>query len=243
MASPSTDLLASILDALVRRADSELLPGLYATVSVPTADIRAELRAANVAHVDPSTGLTATAEDLEAAALALAQRARQQATFLGLASGLGGALALPPELVATAVQTLRLAQRMAVLYGFDPDTDAGRLVMWRALAAAWEVPFPGEGPSNMRVRDLPDLLRKQLPSASEAGNWVARQAVQRTVARAVGRVTRVVPGLSVGLAGLGARRRMDAMARRMLPVFQRACEALPFDIAVEFEAVEVGPGS
>jgi hypothetical protein len=240
-ANPSTELLAAILDALVRRADSELLPGLYEAASVPTAEIRAELRASGTPHLDPQTGRSASAEELEAAATALVVRARQQATFVGLASGLGGALAVPPELAASVVQTLRLAQRIGVVYGFDPDTDAGRVVLWRALAAGWEVPLPSGGPTKVRVRDLPDLIRAQLPASGPASSWVARQVVQRTVSSAVGRVTRLVPGLSVGLAGLGARRRIDAIGRRMIRTYQRACEAVPFDLAGEVDAIEVSP--
>src|SRR5688572_24318944 len=131
MATAFGELFAS----LGERLDEDLLPALYAAASIPTADVRSWLRESGIPHVDPNSGATATAAELDEAARLVVEQTRDRATILGVASGLVGAVAVPPEVLASVVQTLRLAQRLAVLYGFDPETDAGKVVLWRAIAA------------------------------------------------------------------------------------------------------------
>ncbi|MFZ5480277.1 MAG: EcsC family protein [Myxococcota bacterium] len=235
MASAFGDLFAS----LGERLDEDLLPALYAAASVPTADVRSWLRENGIAHVDPAAGTVATAAELDEAARRVVSQTRDRATVLGVASGLVGAVAVPPEVLASVVQTLRLAQRLAVLYGFDPETDAGKVVLWRAIAAAYEVELPQQGPVGLKVRELPDLVRAQLPATQQATAWLTRQVVVRTIASVAGRVTRLIPGLGAGLAGYGARKRIAEQGERMIAVLARASEGVPFELEGETDAVEV----
>lgn len=222
------------------RLDVGMIPAVYAAASVPTPDIRAELRAAGLAFLDHEAGLEPAMAELDAAAAATVAIARRQATALGVASGVMGAAGVPPEVVGHLVQVLRLGQRLAVIYGFDPETDAGRVVLWRAMAAAFGIELPSGRQEAVRLRDLPDLLRAQLPAAQEAGLWAGRQVATRAAASVARRVSRLVPGLSTGFAAWSARRRMREVGDRMIAVFRGASEAMPFELGEERVAWEVG---
>ena len=236
MASPWSVLL----QAMGERLDEDLLPAVYAAASVPTADIRQFFRDNGLAHLDPQAGANPGLPELEAAADRVIATARGRAAALGAVGGLAGAIAIPPEVLASLVQTLRLAQRLGVLYGFDPETETGKLVMWRAIAAGYEITLPSQGPIGLKVRDLPDVLRNQVPATRQASGWVARQVATRSVMSVANRVTRLIPGLGAGMAAWGAHRRIDAMGHRMAAVYARACNDTAFDVEDEVLAVEVG---
>lgn len=238
MASP----LSVLLQALGERLDEDLLPAIYTAASVPTADVRAWMRDTGIPFHDPAAGSCPSSADLDDAAARIVAHARDRATAFGVASGFMGAVAIPPEVLASIVSTLRLAQRLAVLHGFDPETDVGRLVMWRALAAAYELELPAQGPVGLKVRELPDLLRSHVPATRQASAWLARQVVVRATATIMSRITRLIPGLGAGLAGWGANRRTHAMGGRMAEVYRRAMTGAPFELEGEEIAVEiVGP--
>lgn len=236
MASP----LSVLLQSLGERLDEELLPNVYAAASVPTAEIRAWLRAEGLPFQDPETGVWPSAAELEDAAEKVVTSAKDRAVAVGVVSGLVGAAAIPPEVLLAVVGSLRMAQRLAVVYGFDPDTDAGKLVMWRALATAWNVDLPAEGPVDLRLHQLPQLFRSQVPATRHATAWLARQVVLRAASAVVGRITRAVPGLGAGIGAFGARRRTLEMGKKMIEVYRRAMAAEPFDVSGEELAVEVG---
>ena len=235
MASP----LQLLLQSLGERLDEDLLPALYTAASVPTAEVRAWMRSLGIPFVDVEAGEYPGNPELEDAARFIVAHSRDRATAVGVASGLLGAVAIPPEVLASLVSTLRLAQRLAVLHGFDPESEAGRLVMWRALAAAYEVELPTQGPVGLKVRELPEVLRAQLPATRQASAWLARQVVLRASSSVMSRVTRVIPGLGAGLAGLSAHRRTRRMGERMIQVYRRTMSAVPFDVEGEELAVEV----
>ncbi len=235
MASP----FSLLMQALGERLDEDLLPAVYMAASVPTADVRAWMRESGIAFVDAEAGVYPSQADLDEAARRVVRQTRDRATAFGVASGLLGAVAIPPEVLASIVSTLRLAQRLAVLHGFDPETDAGKLVLWRALAAAYEVELPAQGPVGLKVRELPEMLRSQLPATRQATAWLARQVVLRASSTVMGRITRVIPGLGAGLAGWGAHRRTRAMGERMTEVYRRAMNAAPFELYDEVIAIEI----
>lgn len=232
--------LSMLVEALGERLDEDLLPSLYAAASVPTATVRQGLREAGLAFLDPETGSYPGREELELTVGRVIRQSRTRATALGTVAGLGGMAAVPPELAAFLVHTLRLAQRLAVVYGFDPETDAGKLVLWRALAAAYEVELPAEAPlGSLKVSELPDLVRKQLPARRPDNAWLVRLMASRARALVTGRMTRLVPGLGAGLAGWRANRRVEQMGRRMAEVYLRGADLEPFLLDGEEDAVEV----
>ncbi len=228
-----------IVGAVGDRIDAELLPALYERASVPTSEIRAELRAAGIAFVDTDAGENPDATLLAEAAQAVAKSGARTATVMGLAGGFAGAVALPPEVIGQIVQTLRTAQRLAVVYGFDPDTDVGKLVLWRAIAAAYDIDLPAEGKLDLRVRELPRIVSAQLPARRATTAWLARQILSRSIVVLATRAGRLIPGLGAGFGGWSAHRRATEMATRMTTVYARASAALPFDLDDETLAVEI----
>lgn len=230
-----------VIDALADRLDTDLLPAIYAAASVPTPQIRSMFREAGVPFLDPETGLQPSVSELEEAAARIIREARNASTAVGAVSGVVGAVAVPPEVLASLVQILRMGQRLAVLFGFDPETDAGKLVLWRAIAGAFDISLPEKGELGLRISQLPDLIRSQLPATQQASDWVVRQVATRAALTAAQRVIRVIPGLSMGFSAWTARRRMGKMGERMVEVYRRAMEAQPWELADEALAVEV-PG-
>lgn len=226
----------SLLENLGGRIDEELLPRLYDALGLRTADVRAELADEGLAFHDPATGREPVVAELNASAAAVIARATRAATVGGAFAGFAGAIALPPEMIAALVQTLRLGQRLAVVFGHDPDTDRGRLLLWRAVAAAWELELATQGALDLRLHALPELLRAQILGKDSA--YLGRTLTLRLVVTLGRRTLRMLPGVGAGLGAWDARRRMRGQGERMLPVFQRAWDGVlqlegPSEDAVE----------
>lgn len=232
-------VLQQILLNLGGRVDAELLPALYEAAGCRTAEIRHELSEAGLAFWDPATGRRPEAGELEASAAALVASAARGAAAGGAVAGFAGALALPPELVAALVQTLRLGQRLSVVYGHDPETDRGRLLLWRAVAAAWEVELPRQSAVDLRLSALPALLSSQLPMHGRAE--LARTLATRAAVSLGRRTLGLLPGVGAGLGAIEGRRRVRAQGARMRAVFARAWDG---DVSLDgpiAEAIEVRP--
>ena len=227
-----------IAEAFGQRLDADLIPALYAAASVPTGDIREELRQSGHAFVDEVAGLFPEPDELARTVAWVTRTSTRRAVALGVAAGAVGFAAVAPAVVASALSSLRLAQRLAVVHGFDPDTEAGRLVISRALAHAYEVQLPESARVATRVSELPALVGP-LGSSNMLTRWAGRQAMAGSVAAVLARVTRLVPGLGAAVAGVSALRTQGRHAARMCEVYARATEALPFDLAGESLADEV----
>ncbi len=75
-------------------------------------------------------------EHLDAIAEALIRDAERLALVEGAGLGLGGMITLLPDASLLTIITLRLIQRLALLYGFEARESDQRIEMWKAAAAA-----------------------------------------------------------------------------------------------------------
>jgi hypothetical protein len=224
-----------VLANLREQLDEELLPGIYAAVSLPTAQIRAELLEQGLAVVQVDAPLPSEAE-LAATCQRLVERSLRQATLRGAIAGSAGLVAIPPEALAALVQMVRLAQRLAVVHGHDPETDRGRLLLLRAVAAGLEVELPAQTTMGLRLGQVASsaLVRRSETTADLASTLALRAAVSLA-----GRVGRAIPVLGAGLGALQARRTMRAAAERMERTLSRAQEAPLYPEGSLIEAEEL----
>ena len=228
-----------VLHNLGDRVNEDLLPAIYDAVALPTSEIRQQLRAEGLAYHDPQTGREPGLESLDASAELVIRRARRVAAASGAVAGFAGAAAVPPEVIGSIVGTLRLAQRLAVIYGHEPETDRGRLLLWRGLAAAYEIEPPTQGSFDVHLRDLPRLILRQQAEVERSLASFARTLVARATVSVGRRTIRMLPGAGAGLAALAGRRRVQSQGGRMLPVFRRAFPGTLLITGPIEEAVEV----
>lgn len=231
------ELLEQVLRAWGVRVDREGLARLRAAVSVSTDETREWLDARGLGWVDERGGRYPSEDELARSVETLTARERGAALVIGAAGAFGGWLGLAPELAATLVQTFRLAQRMAVVYGFEVESDRGQLVVTRALGAGWEIDIPDSGAQATRLGDVGALVRAQLATVSPMA--VAGWAVKITGKSVTARLVRFVPGLGMTLSATQSRRRLQEIAERMAVVLRRACDAGAFAFEGERLAVEV----
>lgn len=227
--------------ALGRRVDARLPAALHAAVSVDAGRVRRWLRAADRPFVDPEGGEVPGPAELERTARWVIQQKQAKLALVGGLAGLAGAVSVPPETLADTVGLLRLAQRLAVVYGFDPATDRGTMAVWRALSAGFELDLPGEGPVGLRASEMPGVLVNGARSRY-TGGALATAMVRETAWRIGRRLSRLVPlpFLSSGLSAARAHGRTDEIGQRMAATLQRLSEAPPVDPDRIEDAIEVG---
>src|SRR5438445_7222308 len=99
-------------------------------------------------------------ERLDAIAAALIRDAERLALAEGAGFGLGGMITLLPDASLLTVITLRLIQRLALLYGFEACGRDQRIEMWKAAAAAAGIDYG---------KDLAErqILEKLVPRIAE----------------------------------------------------------------------------
>ena len=159
-------------------------------------------------------------EHLDSIAEALIRDAERLALVEGAGLGLGGMITLLPDASFLTIITLRLIQRLALLYGFEARDGDQRIEMWKAAAAASGIDY-GK-----------DLAGKQVCEkvAPRVARLLAAKLGTETAEKWVGRMVPVVSSVIGGalnfsfVRGWGRRvqrhlrgRHLEARASRRPP--------------------------
>lgn len=206
------DTLVPFLEAV----DARLPHSALALVSISTIRFRQDLRAAGWGFVDPEAPACDALAMEQTAERVIEHASNKSGGISGLAS-LVGAASLPPEALAQVVTVLRLAQRLAVVYGFDPDDDRGQVAVWRALAAGLRVEMPEQGVLRMRASEIPGLV----VASGSASAEMTRAVLAGVGALVAGRAWRFVPLVGTGVSMGELRREMTEVGHRMQAVLRR----------------------
>lgn len=116
-------------------------------------------------------------EKLDAIAERLIHDAQRLAMAQGAGFGLGGMITVIPDTGFLTVITLRLIQRLCLLYGFEEDGPERRVQMWMAAASAAGVDFGKDIAEKQMVEKLAPRIAARLAvhlGEESAEKWVGR---------------------------------------------------------------------
>lgn len=116
-------------------------------------------------------------ERLDAIAAALIRDAERLALLEGAGFGLGGMITFLPDASLLTVITLRLMQRLALLYGFEARGSDQRVEMWKATAAAAGLDYGRDLAEKQFVEKVLPRIAERLAvrlGAESAEKWVGR---------------------------------------------------------------------
>jgi hypothetical protein len=116
-------------------------------------------------------------ERLDAIAKALIRDAERLALAQGAGFGLGGAITLLPDTSFLTLITLRLIQRLSLLYGFDSTARGERIEMWKAAAAAAGIDLGKDFAEKQILEKLIPRIAQRLAmriGVESAEKWAAR---------------------------------------------------------------------
>jgi uncharacterized protein (DUF697 family) len=118
-------------------------------------------------------------ERLDEIAKELIRDAERLALAEGAGFGLGGMITLIPDMSLLTAITLRLIQRLCLLYGFEAHGPDGRLELWMAAAAASGVDYGKDLAKKEVLEKLAPRFAKRL--AAKIGQEAAEKWVGRLV--------------------------------------------------------------
>ena len=116
-------------------------------------------------------------EQLDSVAAALVRDAQRLALLEGAGFGLGGMITLVPDAGLLTIITLRLIQRLCLLYGFDFRNDEQKRELWLAAAAATGIDFGKDLAEKGLVEKIAPMIVERHAvrlGAEAAEKWVAR---------------------------------------------------------------------
>ena len=114
---------------------------------------------------------------LDAIAMALIRDAERLALAEGAGFGLGGMITLLPDASLLTAITLRLIQRLCLLYGFEARGHDERVELWMAAAAATGIDYGKDLAEKQVFEKLAPRIAKQLATKigqEAAEKWVGR---------------------------------------------------------------------
>jgi len=116
-------------------------------------------------------------ERLDSIAAVLIRDAQRLAFLEGAGFGFGGMITLVPDAGLLTLITLRLIQRLCLLYGFDFRSDEQKRELWLAAAAATGIDFGKDLAEKQLVEKIAPMIVERLAvrlGAEAAEKWVAR---------------------------------------------------------------------
>ena len=177
---------------LVRRAESALKRGFmhaYERVKVDPEEYLLHLQTAHGIPVRTYEGLYGVAmADLDRVAEDTVKASVKLAALEGAGLGIGGMLTIVPDMGILAAITVRMIQKLSLVYGFEYNTDNEVADLWIAAASAAGVDISRELMERQIVqRFVPKVIQR-----------IATQASTEVVEKWAGRV---IPVLSSVLGG------------------------------------------
>lgn len=116
-------------------------------------------------------------EHLDTVAAKLIRDAERLALVEGAGLGLGGIITFLPDAGFLTIITLRLIQRLALLYGFETRESEQRIEMWKAAAAATGIDYGKDLAGKQMCEKIAPRVAKQLAAklgTETAEKWVGR---------------------------------------------------------------------
>jgi uncharacterized protein (DUF697 family) len=116
-------------------------------------------------------------ERLDIIAAALIRDAERLALAEGAGLGLGGMITLLPDASLLTLITLRLMQRLALLYGFESHGSDQRIEMWKAAAAASGIDYGKDLAEKQILNKLAPRIAERFAAkigVEAAEKWVGR---------------------------------------------------------------------
>lgn len=116
-------------------------------------------------------------EKLDAIAERMIHDAQRLAMAQGAGFGLGGVITLIPDASFLTIITLRLIQRLCLLYGFEENEQERRIQMWLAAAAATGIDFSKDLAEKQMIEKLAPRLASRLAlriGEESAEKWIGR---------------------------------------------------------------------
>jgi uncharacterized protein (DUF697 family) len=116
-------------------------------------------------------------EHLDAIAAALIRDAERLALVEGAGFGLGGMITFLPDASFLTIITLRLIQRLALLYGFETRESDQRIEMWKAAAAASGIDYGKDLAGKQICEKIAPRVAQRLAvklGTETAEKWVGR---------------------------------------------------------------------
>jgi EcsC protein family len=116
-------------------------------------------------------------EKLDAIAARMIHDAQRLAMAQGAGFGLGGMITVLPDAGLLTIITLRLIQKLCLLYGFQEDGMERRVQMWMAAAAAAGIDFSKDLAEKQIIEKVAPRIASRLAvriGEESAERWVAR---------------------------------------------------------------------
>ena len=116
-------------------------------------------------------------ERLDAIAKALIRDTEKMALLEGAGFGLGGLITIIPDAGLLTILTLRLIQRLCLLYGFDHHGEGERVELWMAAAAATGLDYGKDLAEKQIAEKLAPRIAERLAvklGQESAEKWVGR---------------------------------------------------------------------
>ena len=216
--------LVQLLIELGVRVDEDTAPALIKRMSIDVEALRTSLSARGLRWDVPGDPQRPDAAELEKSAKHVIDTSVRSSGLLGAASGVVGLVGVPPEAMARLVQSFRLAQRLAVIYGHDPATDRGRIHVRRALSAAWGFELPVQASEDIKLSQLPRVLDAGTIALHDGPAWLAKTLAKSATSAIGRRASRWIPGLGAGMGLLHGRRLARIQGEKMHDTIRRRWE-------------------
>ena len=207
---------------LGERIDEDVVGLLYERASLSTEEIIAEFTQMKIRWDRPDTFPPLTRNELEINSLAIVKKAQRRASLRGALTGTVGFIAIPPEVLASMIQLLQLSQKLAVVWGHDPNSDRGRILLIRSFSHALGVSLPDHAPLSIRLGDIRKIATKQLPDLRHTGVLLGLSLARHSLGRLRTGLARSLPFVGALAGGIEARRSISAAATKMIEVYSRA---------------------
>jgi hypothetical protein len=148
------------------------------SVAIDPDDFRAYLGRKHRLHVSDFRRMhLVPVERLDSIAEHLIKDAQRLALAEGAGFGLGGMITLVPDAGLLTIITLRLIQRLTLLYGFRPEGDDERRELWLAAAAATGIDLGKDLAEKQMLEKLAPRVAERLAvkfGQEAAEKWVGR---------------------------------------------------------------------
>jgi hypothetical protein len=203
------------------------------SVEIDPEDFRAYLARKHRLHVSDFRNMhQVPIERLDFIASIMIRDAQRLALAEGAGFGLGGMITLVPDAGLLTIITLRLIQRLCLLYGFEASGPDERRELWLAAAAATGIDFGKDLAEKQVVEKLAPRIAERL--AVKFGQEAAEKWMGRLIPLASSVVGGVLNFSFVGTWGRRVQRNLRArhLAQRPINVYSDSPK-----IVVQFPAI------